>query len=98
VRTGDRELAALGAEIAGWPHIPARASWREPPPGGRPELVVPWRLCHRGEELSLFTTMSTFGTAVDITLAELSIELFFPADPATADALRRWAEPVPAAS
>jgi transcriptional regulator with XRE-family HTH domain len=91
VRTGDPELVALGEEIAGWPHVPPRPSWREPPPGGRPELVVPWQLAHRGEELSLFTTMSTFGTAVDITLAELSIELFLPADPPTAKALRRWA-------
>ena len=36
-----------------------------------------------GKELSLFSTLATFGTALDITLAELSIESFFPADPAT---------------
>ncbi len=36
-----------------------------------------------GRELSLFSTLATFGTALDITLAELSIESFFPADPAT---------------
>jgi len=36
-----------------------------------------------GQELSLFSTLATFGTALDITLAELSIESFFPADPAT---------------
>ena len=30
-----------------------------------------------------FSTVATFGTALDITLAELSIESFFPADPAT---------------
>ena len=36
-----------------------------------------------GRELRLFSTLATFGTALDITLAELSIESFFPADPAT---------------
>ncbi len=38
-------------------------------------------------ELSLFSTVTTFGTAVDITVAELSIEAFFPADASTAEAL-----------
>ncbi len=36
-----------------------------------------------GQVLSLFSTLATFGTALDITLAELSIESFFPADAAT---------------
>ena len=38
-----------------------------------------------------FSTVATFGTAVDITVAELSIESFFPADAATAQALRSYA-------
>ena len=38
-------------------------------------------------ELSFFSTITTFGTAVDITVSELSIEAFFPADEQTADAL-----------
>ena len=41
-----------------------------------------------GQELSMFSTLATFGTALDITLAELSIESFFPADPATEAFLR----------
>jgi hypothetical protein len=36
-----------------------------------------------GADLRFFSTMATFGTAVDITVAELSIESFFPADEAT---------------
>ena len=36
-----------------------------------------------GEELRFFSTTATFGTAVDVTVAELSIESFFPADAAT---------------
>ena len=37
-----------------------------------------------GRELAFFSTIATFGTAVDITLAELAIEAFFPADETTA--------------
>jgi hypothetical protein len=41
-----------------------------------------------GVELSFFATVATFGTAVEVTTSELSIELTFPADAATAEALR----------
>jgi hypothetical protein len=52
-------------------------------------LFVPLRLHGPGDtELSFFSTLATFGTALDVTLAELSIESFYPADRATADALR----------
>lgn len=52
-------------------------------------LFVPLELDLGGPEpLRFFSTVATFGTALDITLAELSIESFFPADAATADALR----------
>ena len=40
-----------------------------------------------GTELSFFSTIATFGTALDVTLAELSIEAFFPADDVTREAL-----------
>ena len=39
--------------------------------------------------LSFFTTISVFGTAVDVTLSELSVEAFYPADERTQRALRR---------
>lgn len=38
--------------------------------------------------LSLISTTTVFGTPVDITLSELALETFFPADAATAEALR----------
>ena len=41
-----------------------------------------------GAVLSLFTTLTTFGTPRDITLDELAVELFFPADPQTEELLR----------
>ena len=52
-------------------------------------LFVPLRIrMPRGPELALFSTVATFGTSRDVTLAELSIESFFPADEATAAVLR----------
>jgi hypothetical protein len=49
--------------------------------------MVELRLAGEGGELTFFSTVTTFGTAVDITLAELSIEAFFPGDASTAHAL-----------
>ena len=51
-------------------------------------LFAPLRLRASGRELRLFSTLATFGTALDITVAELAIEAFFPADPGTDAALR----------
>ena len=42
-----------------------------------------------GSVLSFISTTTVFGTPVDITLSELALETFFPADEATAQALRR---------
>lgn len=54
-------------------------------PGG---LVVPLRIRNAGgRELAFFSTVTVFGTPLDITVAELAIESFFPADAATAAAL-----------
>ena len=43
---------------------------------------------HGDHELTFISTVTTFGTAVDITVSELSIESFFPAEAATAELLR----------
>jgi len=51
-------------------------------------VVVPLRLKTPVGTLSLFSTTTIFGTPVDVTLSELAIEAFYPADPATADLLR----------
>jgi len=51
--------------------------------------VVPLQL--KGDIFSLFSMTTVFGTPVDITLSELAIESFLPADAATAEALRRLA-------
>ncbi len=51
-------------------------------------LFIPLVIRANGRRLSFFSTIATFGTALDITLAELSIESFFPADEETAMTLR----------
>jgi transcriptional regulator with XRE-family HTH domain len=51
-------------------------------------LFVPLRLRSADGELAFFSTLATFGTALDITVAELAIESFFPADERTAAVLR----------
>ncbi|MCZ8375814.1 MAG: helix-turn-helix transcriptional regulator [Beijerinckiaceae bacterium] len=51
-------------------------------------IVVPFRLKTPGAILSFLSTTTVFGTPVDITLSELAMETFFPADAATAEALR----------
>jgi hypothetical protein len=54
-------------------------------------FVVPFKLVTEAGILSFFSTTTVFGTPIDITLAELAVEAFYPADAITADALRRSA-------
>ncbi|WP_173097449.1 helix-turn-helix domain-containing protein [Actinomadura verrucosospora] len=91
-RNQDPALTALAAEIATWQGIPERRAWGHLSAEEGDDPVVPWRLEAGGQELSLITTMSTFGVPMDVTLSELSIELFFPADETTEAALRRHAD------
>ena len=69
---------------------------REPKLARRPVeefdgVVVPLQLSLGEGMLNLVRTTTIFGTPVDITLSELALESFFPADDATANALRRIA-------
>jgi transcriptional regulator with XRE-family HTH domain len=80
--TADPALVTLRDEVSGYPgprHVP----------GGEPEIAVPLRLATDAGELAFISTVSTFGTAVEITASELSIESFFPADEVTAAVLSR---------
>ena len=77
----DPELAALYDEVCTYPGVVHDTVLVTDP---TTLLFVPMRFVGPdGQELSLFSTLATFGTALDITLAELSIEAFFPADAAT---------------
>jgi len=81
--TGDPGLAELDDELRGYPCDQPDVD--VPSPG---EVVVPLRIRTEAGELSFFGTVATFGTPLDVTVAELSIESFFPADARTAEALR----------
>jgi len=84
--TADPVLAALMEELKGYP-VPASAR----PHTDYGGVVVPFRLVTDGGVLSFFSTTTVFGTPVDVTLSELALESFFPADPETAEALRAMA-------
>ena len=81
--SGDAELSALADELRTYPGV--GRDDRSTDLAGR--LFVPLVLRHHGRELRFFSTVATFGTALDITMAELAIESFFPADEATTSAL-----------
>ncbi|MFG2710727.1 helix-turn-helix domain-containing protein [Streptomyces goshikiensis] len=81
----DAGLDALVAELAGY--LPAGA----PPGPDHLGFAVPLRLRTSGGELRLLTTLTSFATAVDVTLAELHLEAFLPADQETGELLRRRA-------
>ncbi|ONI92559.1 transcriptional regulator [Saccharothrix sp. ALI-22-I] len=80
--TGDPELAALHEELSGYG--PTRTS-----PDPVHEIALPIRIRDGEQVLNFLSTITTFGTALDVVLAELTIEAFYPADPRTADALLR---------
>src|SRR3954464_11858182 len=84
--TQDAQLRALLAELEAYPGDDvADRPWTRP---GAGEIVVPLRLRPHEGELSFMSTVTTFGTPLDITVSELSIEAFFPADDHTTAVLR----------
>ncbi len=79
--SADSQLETLLAELRGYPspapvRVPAES------------VAIPLRLAVGDAVLSMISTTTVFGTPVDITLSEIAIEAFFPADEATAIQLR----------
>jgi len=88
VVSGDPALFALHEELAGLPGAqPGLAASREVS-----EIAVPLLLTVDGNELAFISTATSFGTAIEVTVSELAIESFFPADEATAGFLRARSE------
>jgi transcriptional regulator with XRE-family HTH domain len=85
--TGDPVLQDLDREVRAYPDVAALATPRQSPWDHIP-LLVPFELEQGEHVLSLFTTLTTFGTPRDITLDELAVELFYPADEITEKLLR----------
>ncbi len=84
--TADPVLAALLAELESYPRPQGPDSASSLAQYGG--IAVPLRLAVDGGELAFFSTTTVFGTPLDVTLSELAIEAFFPADERTAAALR----------
>ncbi|WP_096355951.1 helix-turn-helix domain-containing protein [Variibacter gotjawalensis] len=83
--SADPKLVALEKELLGYPSGP-RTSIPIHPDAAM--IAHPLRLRVGDTNLTLISTLSVFGTALDITLSEIAIESFFPADPETAAFLR----------
>ena len=86
--TADGELVKLLDELSAYPAPGGAKAPRATVSEDYAGVVVPLRFVTDAGMLSLFSTTTIFGTPVDITLSELAIESFFPADAATAEILR----------
>lgn len=86
---GNMELSTLYNELTQLPGIPE--NWRKTVWNNTLQPVLPLELDVGGDTLSIFSMISTFGTAVDITADELRVELFFPSDDFSERFLRQLA-------
>lgn len=77
-QSADSYLSALYDELMGYA---SPAMLAEP---GAHDIALPIRIRHRGKDLAFISTIATFGTALDITLEQIAIESYFPADASTA--------------
>ncbi|HYM33266.1 MAG TPA: helix-turn-helix transcriptional regulator [Candidatus Cybelea sp.] len=85
---GTAETAELLRQLLAVPGVPtpSQGAMDEPP---APVLVVHFR--KNGTSLRMFTTIATLGTPHDVTLQEIRIECFFPADDTTQGLFQSWA-------
>jgi hypothetical protein len=74
----DPVLRERVAKLLAYPGVPAR--WREPTLDSSHGLILPFELNLNGRSARMFSTVTTLGRPQDVTLQELSIEAFFPAD------------------
>jgi MmyB-like transcription regulator ligand binding domain len=86
--SADPVLMALLNELKAYPIPTASNAWSATGPHDFAGIVVPLELVTDSGVLSFFSTTTIFGTPLDISLSELAIESFFPADAATAEAMR----------
>ncbi|MBK3580795.1 helix-turn-helix domain-containing protein [Streptomyces sp. MBT65] len=76
-------LRALYEEVSAYP-VPESVDEGDELAGSVPYFALPMRIEHDGRVLSFVSSISTFNTPMDVTVSELAIETFLPADPATA--------------
>ncbi|RVU39174.1 helix-turn-helix domain-containing protein [Hwanghaeella grinnelliae] len=85
-KCADPVLVALYDELKSYP-VPGQAGPMRTDPAQEGRIAVPLRLKGESSPLSFLSTTTVFGTAVDVTLSEVTIEAFFPADEDTAHAM-----------
>jgi len=86
----DDALQNLITEILAYPGVPAR--WREPDLEAPHNLILPMELNLNGRIARMFSTVTTVATPHDVTLQELHVEVFYPADPETESLLTIYEE------
>ncbi|MFI5961955.1 helix-turn-helix domain-containing protein [Streptomyces asoensis] len=88
-------LRELYEEVAAYPVPQDRPGTGDHPADAAadpvPYFALPMRIEHEGRVLSFISSVSTFNTPMDVTVAELAVETFLPADPATVKYLRTLA-------
>ena len=89
IADGTPETAALLQRLLAYPGLPLLSQAPALDEPMAPVLAIHFR--KEATSLRLFTTIATLGTPQDITLQEIRIECFFPADEATAAIFRDWA-------
>ena len=82
--TADASLVALLNETSAYPAPPASSAEHA---AAQYSVMVPLQIRSEAGLLSFFSTTTVFGTSVDVTLSELALELFYPADAQTASML-----------
>jgi len=84
----DETLRNLITEILSYPGVPAR--WREPDLEAPHDLILPMELNLNGKIARMFSTVTTVATPHDVTLQELHVEVFYPADAETESVLKSY--------
>ena len=90
----DENLKALIADVLKYPGVPAR--WREPELDTPQALIVPMELDFNGKVARMFSTVTSIATPHDVTLQDLHVEMFYPADPESEPVLQEFEEQVKA--
>jgi transcriptional regulator with XRE-family HTH domain len=89
--TRDEELMTISQEIYTYSTVTQLKNRASDPMANDSSLLIPCTLNIHGQRLSLFTTLTSFGSPRDITLHELCVELFYPADEYTAAVFKQQA-------
>lgn len=81
--SGDPRLTELRNEVGQYPRVPTPE-----PEEVATRIAIPLELSALGSHLTMLSTIATFGTALDVTVDELTVEMYFPGDASTEDFFR----------